>query len=229
MPALNVLQGLNQITYLGSQPGPFSTYNNSLCVIYATAPQGQIYNTTPGAGFYFYDPLAPQASDLTEFEPSKTYFIIAKNAFQLELSGYNIDQNTTFNIPGGTSVNFGSGPVVNGSKFLIGFDRSLSTQGIAISSVIPAGLQGISNILIYARNQDTGAPSTDIYYLSFGYGLGLGELTRFEPGSSYYILNNTLSSFTLSVDRANGAIYLITEDFRFIVTEAPGLSNIRVN
>ena len=228
MPAsINVLEGLNEITYLGSVGGPFSTYRNSLCGIYAYAPQGtlvppQVYDPT----IYVYNPVLP-ISDLFNFESGKTYYVIAKNSFTLAFSGSDITQYTTYRIPGGVVQQGGSGPVVAASIFLIGFDSSISTQGVLISSILPNDLQAAGATYIETRRQTGGGSEVDYYY-SLGVGQSIGELTRFYPGSSYAVYNFTTTPYTLSVNRANGAIYLITEDYRFIVTDTPGLSNIRV-
>jgi len=190
----------------------------------ASSPQGSIMAST--INFYRYDPAVPtNFNEITGFETSKTYYIEAKSAFNIELSGaYIPPQNSAFVIPAGVITNTGSGPYTNPSKVLVGFDSNMVR--IPLSSC--SALINIPGISVFARDVNNPNPQTYIYWIGALYNIRQETgLTHFEPGSSYYIVNNNTYSFMISAPRLFS--YLLTDDYRFIVTEAPGYSAIRVS
>ena len=220
---VQILQGINYTTYVSDLTSLMSTYNNSLCYIESTTPQGarSVTSAMSPLGFGFI-PDEPEVGSLTHFEGTKTYYVQARVPFTLNLPGNQTKLNQWFDIlppklfspPGGGEAYY------NSYKYNIGFDHSIARTPISAcitpttnrsAFVISRRIPASEGVAVYIGVYDE--PGQDQTQQ---------QLTHFEPGSSYSVLifGNLPSTTRISVNRTSNTSYLLTDDLRFLTTNA---------
>lgn len=205
MPANTVLaqvplrEGFNTFTYLGTTVAPVCTYNAFLSAMVAGDPNGGAPDV--------YSPTNPSfANDFNFFTPNRSYVVFAKSNFNIGLSGdYIAPQPARFQLIPGFNT--------------IGFDDNCVRQPLSVfrGNLFNAYLRSpVGNNQTYRIYIDSFARVVPPLPQTFG-------LETLEPLSSYVI--NATNFVVLTAERIFNL--LITEDFRFIITNPP-VSAIRV-
>lgn len=209
-----VRQGYEFITYIGSISGAVSTYSSKLTAAYTETGTGGLPK--------IYSPTAI-VQGFSAFEPNETYLLFTKEAFSLGVSGnYIPPQPAKFVLPGAGFHSFG-------------FDSNCkSTPLTALGPLIstPFGKATdvpISTVVAVNPKYGPGAPPNTtpfvIWYSNLGNQSQPFELYNLSPLSSYYA--NTTNTVVVSAKRIVNL--LLTDDGRFLLTDAPGYSAIQVS
>ena len=221
---VQIRQGINFTTYVSDLTALMSTYNNSLCYIESATPQGTLNpNSATDPLGYAYLAAEPFASSITHFENTKSYYVQAREPFILTLPGNQTKQNQWFDIlPPKLITPLGGGaPYYTSYKYNIGFDRSIARTPISACITPTSNRQ---RFFIVARiPNDQGEISPYLGLLDEpGYDQSRQRLTHFEPGSSYSVLvtEGATSTSRISVNRTGNTSYLLTDDLRFLTTNA---------
>ena len=221
---VQIRQGINFTTYLSDLTALMSTYSNSLCFIESATPEGTRWPTsaTDPIGYVFLA-AEPYASSIFNFENSKTYYVQARVPFTLNLPGSQTKQNQWFDVlaPKLITPLGGGAPYYTSYKYNIGFDRSIARTPIS-ACITPTTNR--NKFFIVARNSDD--QGTILPYIGQydepGQDQNLQQLTHFEPGSSYNVsvIEGATGTSRISVNRTSNTSYLLTDDLRFLTTNA---------
>lgn len=210
---LPVRSGVDMITYIGTISGAISTYASKLSSAYTDRPDGGLPN--------IYSPTAP-VQGFNNLEQNKTYLLFTKESFNLGVSGnYVPPQPASFRFQGA-------------GFHAMGFDDNCRTTPISGVGPLVPGFNGIINsnldtvVCVNPAWSESAPPGVNKFlswFKEYGNRTQQFGLYNYAPLSSYYCY----TSNTVTVTAKRIVNLLLTDDGRFLLTDAPGYSAIQVS